>query len=213
MTPAHKASSFRSQIRLPSHCKVSWDCFGAFGLPFILTSFHGVVCSLSIGGFLSPTNHLVPFLLAAYCPKKVCALPLPSQCTGFAIAACWLCRRSVLALPSQRAVPGHAVWSSSLSAFSALQRQNAFTFLSLRSPPAGTFFPSTFRCSCHPSYSTLVQIRYGLHPADRYFAPVWPWFWHFHPSRLCKFHEKTPLLSTKALFRGWKTPSLASFVP
>lgn len=45
---------------------------------------------------MSPTNHLVPFLLAAYCPKKVCALPLPSQCTGFAIAACWLCHRSAL---------------------------------------------------------------------------------------------------------------------
>lgn len=56
-------------------------------LPFILTSFHGAVCSLPIDGFLSPTSHLVPFLLAAYCPKKACALPLPSQRTAFAIAA------------------------------------------------------------------------------------------------------------------------------
>lgn len=57
-------------------------------LPFILTSFREAVCSLSIDGFLSPTNHLVPFLLAAYCPKKACALTLPSQRACFAIAAC-----------------------------------------------------------------------------------------------------------------------------
>lgn len=44
---------------------------------------------MSIDGFLSPTNHLVPFLLAAYCPKKVSAL-------AFAIAAHYLCHRSVL---------------------------------------------------------------------------------------------------------------------
>lgn len=57
-------------------------------LPFILTSFRGAVCSLPIGGFLCPTNHLIPFLLAAYCPKKACALTLPSQRADFAIAAC-----------------------------------------------------------------------------------------------------------------------------
>lgn len=45
---------------------------------------------------LSPTNHLIPFLLAAYCPKKACALTLPSQRACFAIAARWLCHRSVL---------------------------------------------------------------------------------------------------------------------
>ena len=45
---------------------------------------------------MSLTNHLAPFLLAAYCPKKVSAL-------AFAIAAHYLCRRSVLSLPSQRA--------------------------------------------------------------------------------------------------------------
>lgn len=73
-------------------------------LPFILTSFHGAVCSLSIDGFLSLTNHLVPFLLAVYCPKKASVLALSSQRTTFAIAACCLCHRSVLALSSQRTV-------------------------------------------------------------------------------------------------------------
>lgn len=142
-----------------------------------------------------------------------CVLPKEGLRADFAIAARMLCHRNALTLPSQCAVLGHAVWSSSLSAFSALQRQDAFIFLSLRSPLAGAFFPSTFRYSCPPSYSTLVQIRCGLHPADRYIAPVWPWFLHFHPSRLCKFHEKTPLLPSIAPFRGWKTPSIASFVP
>lgn len=148
------------------------------------------------------------------CPLPFSSLLLKEGLRAdFAIAARWLCHRSALTLPSQRAVPSHAVWSSSLSAFSALQRQDAFIFLSLRSPLAGAFFPSTFRQSCHPFYSTFVQIRCGLHPADRYIAPVWPWFWHFHPSRLCKIHEKTPLLPAKALFRGWKTPLIAIFVP
>lgn len=30
MNPAHKASSFRSHIRLPSHCKMSQDCLWGF---------------------------------------------------------------------------------------------------------------------------------------------------------------------------------------
>lgn len=39
MNPAHKASSFRSQIRLPSHCKVSWDCFWRFFAAIYLNLF------------------------------------------------------------------------------------------------------------------------------------------------------------------------------
>lgn len=68
-----------------------------------------------------------------------CVLPKEGLRADFAIAARWLCHRSALTLPSQCAVLGYAVWFSSLSAFSALQRQDAFTFLSLRSPLAGAF--------------------------------------------------------------------------
>lgn len=39
MNPAHKASSFRSQIRLPSHCKVSWDCLWGFLASIYLNLF------------------------------------------------------------------------------------------------------------------------------------------------------------------------------
>lgn len=68
-----------------------------------------------------------------------CVLPKEGLCADFAIATRMLCHRSALTLPSQCAVLGYAVWFSSLSAFSALQRQDAFTFLSLRSPLAGAF--------------------------------------------------------------------------
>lgn len=39
MNPAHKASSSRFQIRLPSHCKVSWDCFWRFFAAIYLNLF------------------------------------------------------------------------------------------------------------------------------------------------------------------------------
>ena len=136
---------------------------------------------------LSPTNHLVPFLLAAYCPKKACALTLPSQRADFAIA-----------------VRCAGLCSMILFAFCLFSPAEAgrFYFPLASFPSRRSLFLSTFRQSCPPFYSTLVQIRCGLHPADRYIAPVWPSFWHFHPSRLCDFHEETPLLPAKSLFRG-----------
>ena len=100
-------------------------------LPFILTSFCGAVFSLPIGGFLSSTIYLVPSLLAVYCLIRPVRL---------------LCRRSAHALPSQRAdfaIATCCAGSCSMILFAfclfSLQRQDAFTFLSLRSPLAGAF--------------------------------------------------------------------------
>lgn len=124
-----------------------------------------------------------------------CVLPKEGLRADFAIATRMLCHRSALCWAMQY---------DSLR-FLPFQPCRGRTLLfSYRSVPLSQepSSLSTFRQSCSPFYSTLVQIRCGLHPADRYIAPVWPSFWHFHPSRLCKFHEKTPLLPSKALFRG-----------
>ena len=138
-----------------------------------------------------------------------CVLPQEGLRADFAIAARMLCHRSAHALPSQRA--GFAIaaccagpCSMILFAFCLFSPAEAgrFYFPLAPFPSRRSLFLSTFRQSCPPFYSTLVQIRCGLHPAGRYIAPVWPSFWHFHSSRLCKFHEKTPLLPSKAPFRG-----------
>ena len=138
-----------------------------------------------------------------------CVLPKEGLCADFAIATRMLCHCSALTLPSQRADFAIAArcagpCSMILFAFCLFSPAEAgrFYFPLAPFPSRRSLFLSTFRQSCPPFYSTLVQIRCGLHPADRYIAPVWPSFWHFHPSRLCKIHEKTPLLPSKVPFRG-----------
>ena len=180
MNPAYKASSFRSQIRLPSHCKVSWDCFWRFWAAVYFNLF-------SRGSMLVVNRRLFESNEPSCSLPFSCVLPKEGLRADFAIA-----------------VRCAGPCSMILFAFCLFSPAEAgrFYFPLAPFPSRRSLFLSTFRQSCPPFYSTLVQIRCGLHPADRYIAPVWPSSWHFHPSRMCKSHVKTPLLPSKAPFRG-----------
>lgn len=89
MNPAHKASSFRFHIRLPSHCQVSQDSFWGFWAAIYLNLFsRGSMLVANRRPFMSnePSCSL-PFS---------CVLPKEGLRADFAIAARMLCHRSAL---------------------------------------------------------------------------------------------------------------------
>lgn len=148
-------------------------------LPFILTSFRGAVCSLPIGGFLCLTNHLAPFLLAAYCPKKACALtlpsqralPLPSQRAVFAIAVRCLCHCSALRRVMQydplRFLPFQPCrgWTLLLSSRSVPLLQEPFSFLlfgTLAIPPIPHWFKFAMVCISQTGLLLLFGHHFGI---------------------------------------------------
>ena len=102
MNPAHKASSFRSQISLPSHCKASLDCFWRF--------FAAVYLNLFSRGSMLVVNRRLFVSNEPSCSLPFsCVLPKEGLCADFAIATRMLCHRSALTLPSQCAVFAIAV--------------------------------------------------------------------------------------------------------
>lgn len=89
MNPAHKASSFRSQIRLPLHCKVSWDCFWSF--------FAAVYLNLFSWGSMFVANRRLFVSNEPSCSLPFsCVLPKEGLRADFAIATRMLCHRSAL---------------------------------------------------------------------------------------------------------------------
>ncbi len=166
-------------------------------LPFILTSFREAVCSLPIGGFLRPMIHLVPSLLAVYCPEKASAHTLPSQRVGFAVAACWFCCRSFLRSTMQADAP-------SLSAFS-ICRGRTF-LLSSRSVP----FPqeSSFRLLFgSPALPTIphwfIFVMFCLLQTD--ILPLFSLgFCFFFPAHCINRIGKLPFCPQMALLRAEK---------
>ena len=147
MNPEHKASSFRSQIRLSSHCKASWDCFWRF--------FAAVYLNLFSRGSMLVVNRRLFESNEPSCPLPFsCVLPKEGLRADFAIATRMLCHRNALTLPSQRA--GFAIAACCAGPCSMI----LFAFCLFSPAEAGCFYfplaPFPSRRSLFPFYISVL---------------------------------------------------------